>query len=593
LSTFGVACTGHLALNCLLQAAYCRELPAKKAVHMDAQLWLFGTSWSVLDGPSRGAGARPGFQMVSGALLAIACLALSVAILRSKMRQRLPGVPPAGARVWLLCSILVACGIAQLAGGFVAMPADRLMGLSLLAAAMCWSAALLLVPLSARAPVAADNNGYEQQVKERRRAEEALRNVESEARKLAEADARKNEFLAMLGHELRNPLAPIRNAVKIMKQRGSDDPELCWARDVVDHQVRHMGQLVDDLLEISRVTSGKVRLYKEPVDVATIIAFAVETSRPVLDAQHHRLAIALPARPVLVAADSIRMAQVLSNLLNNAAKYTSPGGQIRLAAVDEGTEVAFRVRDSGIGIPPEMLSKIFDPFIQVDHSLDHSQGGLGLGLTLVRSLVELHGGSVRAESDGLSRGSEFIVRLPVLPEIFARAEPRPETSSRVPVPASKPGVVCRRVLVVDDNVASAESLAKVLKLEGHDVQVAHDGGVVVETVRSFRPEVVLMDIGLPTIDGYELARRLRSDPELGAGLALVVAVTGYAEDEARRRSRQAGFDHHLVKPVDLDGLLALLASLEWDSEPKRAAQETAGFDVPRARLSFARLDELL
>ena len=218
----------------------------------------------------------------------------------------------------------------------------------------------------------------------------------------------------MLGHELRNPLAPIRNAVKVMKQLGSDDPDLCWARDVVDHQVRQMAQLVDDLLEISRVTSGKVRLQKEPVDVATIVAYAIETSRPVLESHHHRLSIALPPEPVHVDADSIRMAQVLSNLLNNAAKYTQPGGQIRLAAAAEGAEVVFRVRDNGIGIPPEMLSRIFDLFAQVDHSLDHSQGGLGLGLTLVRSLVEMHGGSVQALSEGLSRGSEFIVRLPIL-----------------------------------------------------------------------------------------------------------------------------------------------------------------------------------
>jgi CheY-like chemotaxis protein len=327
--------------------------------------------------------------------------------------------------------------------------------------------------------------------------------------------------------------------------------------------------LVDELLEISRVTSGKVRLQKEPIDVGTIVAFAVETSRPTIEQQHHRLSIALPPVPVFVDADSIRMAQVLSNLLNNAAKYTESGGQIRLAVVVEGVEVAFRVRDSGIGIPAEMLSQVFDLFTQVDNSLDHSQGGLGLGLTLVRSLVEMHGGTVQALSEGPNRGSEFIVRLPILPETAAKAnaEPTPQTASSAPTrsPSQEDGAsaLSRRVLVVDDNVTAAQSLALVLKLEGYDVQVAHDGAVVLEAARRFRPEVVLLDIGLPGMDGYQLAGRLRQDQALRVHIALLVAVTGYAEDEARRRSREAGFDHHLVKPIDPDALLALLASLEW------------------------------
>ena len=243
---------------------------------------------------------------------------------------------------------------------------------------------------------------------------------------------RKNEFLAMLGHELRNPLAPIRYAVKIMKQRGLNDPEICWARDVVDHQVRQMAELVDDLLEISRVTTGKVRLQKEPVDVATIVAFAVETSRPMIEILHHRLSIVLPPGPVMVEADSLRMAQVLSNLLNNAAKYSKSGGQIRLVVSVEGSDAVFRVRDKGIGIPSEMLGQIFELFTQVDQSLDHSQGGLGLGLTLVRSLVEMHGGRVFAHSDGLGLGSEFVVRLPILSESKAKPEQAPSVSSQEP-----------------------------------------------------------------------------------------------------------------------------------------------------------------
>jgi CheY-like chemotaxis protein/two-component sensor histidine kinase len=361
-------------------------------------------------------------------------------------------------------------------------------------------------------------------------------------------------------------MAPIRNAVKIIKHRVSDDRELCWARDVVDHQVRQMAELVDDLLEISRVTTGKVRLQKEPIDVATIVAFAVETSRPMIEILHHRLSIVLPPGPVIVDADSLRMAQVLSNLLNNAAKYSKSGGQIRLAVTVEGSEAVFRVRDRGIGIPPEMLAQIFDLFTQVDHSLDHSQGGLGLGLTLVRNLVEMHGGSVSAHSEGLGQGSEFVVRLPILPESKAKLEKALFDSSTKPVLARAANVRSRRVLVVDDNVSSAQSLAMILKLDGHDVQVAHDGTVALDAVCRFRPEAVLMDIGLPGMDGYEVASWLQQRPELRESIMLLAAVTGYAEDEARRRSREAGFDHHLVKPVDPEVVLALLASLEW-TEP--------------------------
>jgi signal transduction histidine kinase/CheY-like chemotaxis protein len=521
-------------------------------------------------------GGNPDFitrQRASDALLALACLGICAAIFSSYFRQRQPRGVPSRGTIYALGVVLLFCGVSQLVNALILLPAYHVAMMPLLASIACWAAALTLLPLLARPPISGDVEGYKREIAERQRAEAALLNSEAAARKLAEADARKNEFLAMLGHELRNPLAPIRNAVKVMKQLGFDNPELCWARDVVDHQVRQMAQLVDDLLEISRVTSGKVRLQKEAVDVATIVAFATETSRPVLETNHHRLSIALPSDAVYVDADPIRMAQVLSNLLNNAAKYTKPGGQIRLAAASEGPEVVFRVRDNGIGIPPEMLSGIFDLFAQVDHSLDHSQGGLGLGLTLVRSLVEMHGGSVQALSEGLSRGSEFIVRLPVLDLTQVRAEaPKaaPDTTAGRKGQSRAPA---RRVLVVDDNVSSAQSLAMVLKLDGHEVQVTHDGGGALEAVRWFRPEIVLMDIGLPGMDGYEVARRLRQDAELSAGIALLVAITGYAEDEARRRSREAGFDHHLVKPVDPDGVLSLLASSEWGD----AARESDPF----------------
>jgi CheY-like chemotaxis protein/anti-sigma regulatory factor (Ser/Thr protein kinase) len=305
-----------------------------------------------------------------------------------------------------------------------------------------------------------------------------------------------------------------------------------------------------------------------PVDVATIVAFAVETSRPAIDVQHHRLSIALPPDAVWVEADSIRLAQVLSNLLNNAAKYTEPPGQIRLSVEVEAAHAVFRVRDNGIGIAPEMVPRIFDLFAQVDHTLDRSQGGLGLGLTLVRSLVEMHGGSVEAQSEGPGRGSEFVVRLPVLDRRSSSAEfaPKPVGPDPVPavaalearIPEPESGTLMRRILVVDDNASAAESMAMILKVEGYDVRIAYDGGSALEAVRNFRPEVILMDITLPGIDGHEVARRLRDDPELASGIELLIALTGHAGADARRRSREAGFHHHLIKPVDPDSVLALL-----------------------------------
>jgi signal transduction histidine kinase/FixJ family two-component response regulator len=478
-------------------------------------------------------------------------------------------------RGWMLGALLLLCGLFQVAGLVVTIPVEWRAASVLVTTIACWAAALALLPLFARTPIVRTEVNYEHEIAERQRAEEALRYSEAETRKLVEADARKNEFLAMLGHELRNPLAPIRYAVKIMKQRGLDDSELCWARDVVDHQVRQMAELVDELLEISRVTTGKVRLQKEPVDVATIVAFAVETSRPLIEMLHHRLSIVLPPGPVMVEADSLRMAQVISNLLNNAAKYSKSPGQIRLAVSVEGSDAVFRVRDKGIGIPSEMLAQIFELFAQVDQSLDHSQGGLGLGLTLVRNLVEMHGGSVLAHSDGLGLGSEFVVRLPILPESKAKTERLPAESRKKPPVGRAANVHPRRVLVVDDNVSSAQSLAMILKLDGHDVQVAHDGTVALDMVRRFCPEVILMDIGLPGMDGYEVALRLKDEPTLRNSIALLAAITGYAEEEAKQRSREVGFDHHLVKPVDPEVVLALLASLEWTEDTQSNREKPA------------------
>jgi signal transduction histidine kinase/DNA-binding response OmpR family regulator len=362
---------------------------------------------------------------------------------------------------------------------------------------------------------------------------------------IQENDRRKNEFLAMLSHELRNPLAPVRNAVHVIRQCGIDHPHLNWARDVIDRQVTHLVRLVDDLLDVSRITRGKIRLQREPVDVANVVAGAVETSRPLVQRHGHDLIVTLPQEPVRVMGDPARLAQVLANLLNNAAKYTPDGGRIWLTVEKENGEAVVRVRDTGAGIPKEMLAKVFDMFTQMDNSLDRSQGGLGVGLTLVQRLVELHGGTVQAFSDGPGQGSEFVVRL--------QAETS-EPLDVVKVPASNGRNLCRslHVLVVDDNMDSADSLGQLLRLSGYEVRLAHDGVGALEAVNAVRPDVVLLDIGLPGIDGYEVARRLRAQPENGD--MLLVAVSGYGQEEDRNRSRQAGFDHHLIKPVDFTAL---------------------------------------
>jgi signal transduction histidine kinase/DNA-binding response OmpR family regulator len=372
-------------------------------------------------------------------------------------------------------------------------------------------------------------------------------------RDIQDANRRKNEFLSMLAHELRNPLAPIRNATEILRRQGPHEATLDWAREVIDRNVHQLSRLVDDLLDVSRITRGKIRLQREPVEMAAVVAQAVEISQPLIHGRKHQLAVALPPEPVWVNGDSTRLAQVLANLLNNAAKYTDEGGRIWLTLERAGGEVVVRVRDTGVGIPPEMLGSVFDLFTQVDRSLDRSQGGLGIGLTLVRRLVEMHGGSVAAYSGGPNQGSEFVVRLPAL---AAPPPPRPSEngSRREPVVKS----ARRRVLVVDDNVDAAEGMALLLRLSGHEVRTAHDGPSALGAVDAFRPELVLLDIGLPRMDGYEVARRLRARPELAA--LRLVAITGYGQEEDRQRCKEAGFDQHLVKPVDPQVLQQLLGS---------------------------------
>jgi len=379
-------------------------------------------------------------------------------------------------------------------------------------------------------------------ITERRRAEQALR----------DATRRKDEFLAMLAHELRNPLAPIRTAVQLLKQPGvGGGPQGEWCRDVIDRQVRHLARLLDDLLDVARIMQGKITLKTGRVVLGEVVERALETSRPLIDARQQGLAVTLPGRMPWLDGDPVRLAQVLSNLLNNAAKYTPEGGRIVLDAVVEEGCAVIRVRDSGIGIAPDLLPHVFDLFTQADRSLAHAQGGLGIGLALVRKLVELHGGSVVAASAGLGRGSEFTVRLP----LFATAA---EPAMAVPA-AARPVASKRRVLVVDDYADAAATLALLLREAGHEVETADCGAKALQLSAGFLPQAVVLDIGLPDLDGYEVAQRLRHRPETRH--ALLVAVSGYGRADDRKRSQAAGFDHHLLKPVDLQALCALLESV--------------------------------
>jgi PAS domain S-box-containing protein len=370
---------------------------------------------------------------------------------------------------------------------------------------------------------------------------------------LRQADRRKDEFLATLAHELRNPLAPLRNSVNILQLTASDDPGTVRLCETMERQVNHLVRLVDDLLEVSRITRGKIELRKEQLEIAAIARNAVETSRPMIDAAKVQLAIALPQEPIFVEGDAMRLGQVFSNLLNNAAKYTNAGGQIWFNARRESGEAVISIRDTGIGIPAEVLPKVFDMFMQVDRATNRSQGGLGIGLTLVRSLVELHGGSVSVRSDGPGEGTEFIVRLPVATTPSEATNKSPEIEAARTLPS-------RRVLVVDDNIDSAATLGMLLKYLGADVRVVNDGEAALSEVESYQPDVVLLDIGMPGMDGLEVARRIRKHEEFDR--ITLIALTGWGQEGDRRRTEEAGFDHHLIKPADVAALQALLLSPE-------------------------------
>jgi signal transduction histidine kinase/ActR/RegA family two-component response regulator len=376
-------------------------------------------------------------------------------------------------------------------------------------------------------------------IAERERIEESLR----------ETDRRKDEFLAALAHELRNPLAPISNTLHLLQD--GNGPDAQWARGIIERQVQHLTRLVDDLIDVSRITRGKVTLRREVVDLETIIRNAIETSKPLIESASHKLEVTLPREPLRLHADPVRLAQVLSNLLNNAAKYTPNRGHIRLSVVRENGLAVIRVKDNGIGIIAPVLPHVFELFVQGDHGVARSQGGLGIGLTLVRTFVGLHGGMVEAFSGGAGRGSEFVVRLPVLEAAETAPTKAALTARRPEIPQAL------RILVVDDNQDGAHSLAMLLQMQGNEVHTVYDGPEAVAAISDFHPDVVLLDIGLPTLNGYETARRMRALP--GSRDALIIALTGWGQEEDRRRSREAGFDHHLVKPVDLQTLETLLA----------------------------------
>jgi signal transduction histidine kinase/ActR/RegA family two-component response regulator len=375
---------------------------------------------------------------------------------------------------------------------------------------------------------------------------------EQAAAALRDTDRRKDEFLATLAHELRNPMAPISNSIHVLRLTSGESPAVVRVCEMMERQVNHMVRLVDDLLDLSRITRGKIELRKELIELTAVIRSAVETSEPLISARGHQLTIELPPGPLTLSADLVRLSQVFSNLLNNAAKYMNEGGDIHLTARREGSQVTVSVKDSGIGIPPPMLSGIFEMFTQVDRTLGVSQGGLGIGLTLVKSLVQMHGGTVEARSEGADRGTEFIVALPLAEETADDPPCHPLSG--------EPAFQARRVLVVDDNRDAANSLGSLLRILGATVYVVHDGPSALREFAAIRPDIVLLDIGMPGMDGHEVIRRIKQMPA-SKGVTMV-ALTGWGQTNDRQRTRAEGFDHHLTKPLDIQELHALVQSLD-------------------------------
>lgn len=387
------------------------------------------------------------------------------------------------------------------------------------------------------------------------RAKQAEQHENAERRKIEDelrlADRRKDEFLATLAHELRNPLAPIRNSLHILRVAGPDSCGVTQIYEMMERQVDLLIRLVDDLMEVSRITRGKIELRKEPIELSAVIRTAVETSRPMIDHAYHQLAIVIPPEPLTLEADPVRLAQVISNLLNNAAKYTENHGQIWLSVRRDETNVIISVKDNGVGISSEVLPRVFDLFAQGDQAYSRAQGGLGIGLTLARTLIQLHGGQLDARSDGIGRGSEFVIRLPL-------EDWQWHSLNHVLQNQEEPRLQSRQILVVDDNRDAAESLTRILRYLGMDVRLAGSGPEALACMEEFEPSIVLLDIGMPGMDGIELAKRIRGSCFLKN--VVLVALTGWGQEEDRLRTRQAGFDYHLVKPVEPKILSTLLAS---------------------------------
>ena len=475
-----------------------------------------------------------------------------------------PDAPPTGSR----CALMVPLKLEGRVVGVVQVMSDT---------AGVYGREQLDILETIVAPIAVALQNAELYARAKREIDERLR-VErmltlSEER-LIEADRRKDEFLATLAHELRNPLAPILTSVALLRGAESEPERIGWSREVIERQVGHMARLLDDLLDVSRVSRGRLWLRAEPVDLSEVVRHAVEASQPLIDAGRHHLTVALPHDPITLEADPTRLAQVFSNLLNNAARYSETGSAIHLSAERVEGEAVVRVVDHGIGISATNLPRIFEAFLQIDHSLERSQGGLGIGLTLVKQIVEMHGGHVEAHSDGLGKGSVFTVRLPVpavAPVVRVRGgggEARSDGtdpsaagagSARAGEPAGVPAPK-RRILIADDLADSAESLALLLIRQGHEVRTAHDGAEAVGVARSFLPDIVLLDIAMPKLNGYEAARRILD--ERGDRRPVLIALTGWGHEENRMRTREAGFDHHLVKPVEPEALARLLSTVE-------------------------------
>lgn len=410
-------------------------------------------------------------------------------------------------------------------------------------------------------------------ISERRRIEDNLRELASQ---LSEVDRKKDEFLAILAHELRNPLAPLRTGLEILKRIGNQAGPAIAARDMMERALTQTVRLVDDLLDLSRISRGKLQLRQERIELANVIATAVELSRTFIDEKHQELSIALPPETVSLDGDPARLAQVIANLLNNAAKYSSEGGQICLSAARHDGEVRISIVDNGVGVGSADLGRIFDMFAQVDTTLEKSQGGLGIGLSLAKQLVEMHGGRIEARSEGVGKGSEFIVRLPVVPSGEWRvasegkegasgqwrvASPENFGTNHSPLATSSLATVARgkRILIVDDNHASADTLAMLLEFDGHKIVKAYDGEQALALAETFQPEIILLDIGMPKLNGYEVARSLRAKP-WGRSM-IIIAMSGWGQEKDQQRARDSGFDHHLIKPVNLENLAKLLGEL--------------------------------